>query len=137
MQNSTKLGHLKYENGPEKSTWKMANCGVTPLSIWPIAKPSQKGVDQRHHLQFAILGSLDPIFYTINKANIITDCLENQFRAHDFCNCDHRWHVEAQVKVLLATGDKDTPVNFQPCDVSKETQSLKLWNACGFDGIPN
>jgi hypothetical protein len=25
MQNGSKLGHLKYENGPEKSTWKMGN----------------------------------------------------------------------------------------------------------------
>jgi hypothetical protein len=44
--------------------------------------------------------------------------------------------VEAQVEALLATINKYTPVNFQPCDISKETQSLKLGKACGFDGIP-
>jgi hypothetical protein len=40
--------------------------------------------------------------------------------------------VEAQVEALLATIDADFPVNFQPCDVSKEIQSLKLEKACGF-----
>jgi hypothetical protein len=34
--------------------------------------------------------------------------------------------MEAQVEALLATADEDIPVNFQPCDVSKEIQSLKL-----------
>jgi hypothetical protein len=29
-----------------------------------------------------------------------------------------------------------TPVNFRPCDFSKERQSLKLGKVCGFDGIP-
>jgi hypothetical protein len=38
--------------------------------------------------------------------------------------------VEAQVEALLAIVDEDSPVNFRPCDVSKEIQSLKL-------GIPN
>jgi hypothetical protein len=45
--------------------------------------------------------------------------------------------VEAQVKALLATADEDTSINFQLCDVTKQTQSLKLGKAYGFDGIPN
>jgi hypothetical protein len=45
--------------------------------------------------------------------------------------------VEAQVQTLLATVYEDIPVNFRPCDVSKEIQSLKLGNASGFDVIPN
>jgi hypothetical protein len=45
--------------------------------------------------------------------------------------------VEAQVEAQLATIDEDIPVNFRPCDISKEIQSLKLGKACGFDGIPN
>jgi hypothetical protein len=63
----------------------------------------------------------------LDKANIITYCLENQFRAHDFCDCDHRRHVEAQVEALLATVDEDIPVNFRPCDFSKE-KILKIRN---------
>jgi hypothetical protein len=45
--------------------------------------------------------------------------------------------VEAQVKALLATVDEDTSVNFQPCDVSKEIESLKFGEASGFDAISN
>jgi hypothetical protein len=45
--------------------------------------------------------------------------------------------VEAQVEALLATADEDTPVNFQPCDFSKEIQFLKFRKVCCFDGIPN
>jgi hypothetical protein len=45
--------------------------------------------------------------------------------------------VEAQVEALLATADEDTSVNFRPCDVTKETQTLTLGKAYGFDGIPN
>jgi hypothetical protein len=85
----------------------------------------------------AIHGPLGPIFYPIDKANIIGDTLGSQFRAHDLCDCDHRRHMGAQVEALLATVDEDIPVNFRPCDVSKEIQSLKLGNARGLYGIPN
>jgi hypothetical protein len=33
-----------------------------------------------------VCGSLGPLFYAIDKANIITDCLENQFRVYDLCD---------------------------------------------------
>jgi hypothetical protein len=116
----SKLGYSYHENGPEKSTWKrgkkLANCEVIPQ---------------------AIHGPLGPIFYPIEKANIIADYLENQFRVNNLCDSDHRRHVEATVKALLATVDEDIPVNFWPCDVSKEIQSLKFGMVCGFDGIPN
>jgi hypothetical protein len=57
-------------------------------------------------------GPLGPIFYPIDTANIITDCLENQITALDLCDCDHRGHVEAQVEAVLATIDEDIPINF-------------------------
>jgi hypothetical protein len=63
--------------------------------------------------------SLRPIFYPIDKASIIADCLDDQFRAHDFYNCDHRRHAEAKFEALLATVDEDATVNFRPCAVSK------------------
>jgi hypothetical protein len=44
--------------------------------------------------------------------------------------------MEAQVEAHLATTD-DNSVNFQPCDISKETQSSNSGKAYGFDGIPN
>jgi hypothetical protein len=45
--------------------------------------------------------------------------------------------VAAEVEALLTTVDEDIPANFQPCDISKEIQSLKLGKACGFYGIPH
>jgi hypothetical protein len=53
------------------------------------------------------------------------------------CDYDHRPHVEAQVEALLVTVSEDIPVNFWPCDVSKEIQSLKLGKACSFDCVTN
>jgi hypothetical protein len=45
--------------------------------------------------------------------------------------------VKAKTEALLAAIDEEIPVNFQPCDISKEIQYFKLGKACGFDGIPN
>jgi hypothetical protein len=56
----------------------------------------------------------------MDKANAIADCLENQFTAHNLCDCDHRQQVGAADQALLATVDEETPVKFRPCDASKE-----------------
>jgi hypothetical protein len=85
----------------------------------------------------AFYGPVCHIFYPTNKANIILDSLENRFRVHELCDCDHRRHVEAKVEVLLTTVNGDIPVNFRPCDVSKEIQFLKLRKVCYFSGIRN
>jgi hypothetical protein len=113
----------------------LATCEVTPQAIWPVAKSLTKSGGPK--ASSAIHGPLGHIFYPIDKANIIADCLENQFTVHDLCDCDHRRRVEAKVEVLLATVDEDAPFNFRPCDVSKEIQSLKLQRACDFDGVQN
>jgi hypothetical protein len=55
---------------------------------------------------------LGHIFYPFDKASIIADCVENQFRARELCDSDHRRHVQAKVEALLATVDEDTPVKF-------------------------
>jgi hypothetical protein len=83
----------------------LANCEVTPQAMWLIANSSEKVMDQRHHLEFMV--PLGPIFYPIDKANLIADCLEIQFRTHDLCNCDHRRCVEAKVEALLAIVDEN------------------------------
>jgi hypothetical protein len=118
----------------EKWETKLENCKITPQAIWPITKSLQKRGGPK--TPSAIHGPLVPMFYPIDKVNIIAACLENQFRAHDLCNCDHRRHVEAKGEAVLATVDEDIPVNFRPCDVSKETQSLNLEEARDFYGIP-
>jgi hypothetical protein len=42
------------------------------------------------------------------------------------CDCDYRRYVENTVEALPATINENTPVNFWPCDISKEIQSLKI-----------
>jgi hypothetical protein len=81
----------------------------------------------------AIHGPLSLVFYSIDKPNIIADCLENQFSEHDLSDCGHMQHVEAQVKSLLTTVDEDTPVNIQPCDVSKGIQYGIVSDIFGLD----
>jgi hypothetical protein len=51
---------------------KLANCEVTPQSIWPTAKSLTKGTELES--KSAIYG---PLFYPIDKYNIITDRLRN------------------------------------------------------------
>jgi hypothetical protein len=112
---------------------KVKNCEVTPQAIWSTAKSLTKRDGPK--APSAIHGPLSPTFYSIDKANIIADCLENQLRAHDLYDCDHSRRVEAQVEALLATIVEDIPVNFQPRSIRKEIQTLNLGKSSGFDGI--
>jgi hypothetical protein len=79
----------------------------------------------------------EPRLYNLTRQATIADCLENEFTAHNLCECDHRQQLEATVQALLPTVDEGTLVKFRPCVVSKELQYLKLGKACGLDGIPN
>jgi hypothetical protein len=45
--------------------------------------------------------------------------------------------MEAQVEAPLATADEDIHVNFRPCEVSNEMQSLKLEKTYGFHKTSN
>jgi hypothetical protein len=85
---------------------KLSNCEVTRQAIWPHSEGWNKVLS-------AIHGPLRPIFYPIDKANIIAGYLKNQFSEHDLCDCDHRLHVEAKVEVLLATVDEANLVPHQ------------------------
>jgi hypothetical protein len=103
--------------------------------VWTIVKSLSKRGGQKAPV--AIHGPLGPIFYPIDKANIIADSIENQFLCMTYVICHHRGHVEAEVEALMTTVDEDILVNFRPCGVSKEIHSLKLGKACGFYDIPN
>jgi hypothetical protein len=59
---------------------KLANCEITLQAICPIWKSLIKRGGPK--APSTIHGPLGPIFYPINKANKIADCLNNQFRAH-------------------------------------------------------
>jgi hypothetical protein len=56
------------------STRKLANCEITPQAIWPVAKYFSKRGGPK--APSAILAPLGPIFYIIDKANIIADSLK-------------------------------------------------------------
>jgi hypothetical protein len=88
MQNSTKVGHTKYqENGLAKRTQKMRN-EVDKLRSYT---SHNVAYCKSHHKKMWTKGiicvhdALGPIFYPVDKANIIANCLENQFTAHDLC----------------------------------------------------
>jgi hypothetical protein len=119
----------------ERWETKIENCEVTPQAIWPLAKSLTKRGGPK--APTAIHGPSDPIFYPIDKANVIANYLENQFTPHELCDLGHERRVEAKVQVVLNTVDEAPPGKFRPSDVSKEIRSLKLGKACGLDGIPN
>jgi hypothetical protein len=62
-----------------------------------------------------IIWSNSRFLLSIDKANIIEDCSENQSTPHDLYDYDHKRQIEARVKVLLAAVGKGTLVKFQPC----------------------
>jgi hypothetical protein len=110
----------------ERWETKLSNCKVILQAVWPIAESLWK--------RNAIHCPLTSVYYSIDKANIIAECLENQFRVHDLRDCDHS-HVSKSCWLLSMK--TPLPINIRPCDVPKEIQCLKLWKACGFDGIPS
>jgi hypothetical protein len=85
----------------------------------------------------AIHGTFGLIYYPLEKANAIADCLENQFTLHDLCDENHKRQVQATVRTLLEAIENISPERIGPCDLQKLVNSLKLRKACGIDGIPN
>jgi hypothetical protein len=85
----------------------------------------------------AIHGPLGIIYQLNEKANVIADCLENQFTSHDLCDENHARQVEAKVQALVASVSGTPLEKVRPCDIHNLANSLKLRKACGLDGIPN
>jgi hypothetical protein len=86
----------------------------------------------------AIHGRLGLKYHPVDKANVIADCLENQFTPHDLCEENHeRRRVEASGHALLEAVDSHPPERIRPCDLQKLLNSLKLKKASGINGIPN
>jgi hypothetical protein len=76
--------------------------------------------------------SFRPKISSVDKANAIADCLQNQFTPHDLCEESHEWRVEARVRALLEAVDSDPPERIRPRDLTEITKFLKiekgLWN---------
>jgi hypothetical protein len=114
------IRRMVWKRALERWETKLVNCEVTPQTIWPIAKSLTKRGGQK--APSAIYGPIGPIFYPVDKANIIAVCLENQFTAHDLCDCDHKQHVKGKVEALLAT------INEEILLISDPVRSLKKYN---------
>jgi hypothetical protein len=143
IQNGSKLGQSMYqEDGPEKSTWKLGN----KLGILMSHTSSNVAYCEIPHKKETLWTkdticnswSLGPIFHPIDKANIITDYLENQFRVHDFSYCDHddmrrlKWKPfwQLSMKTLLLISDPVTSKNNTTLEIRK-----RLWFWCHFKYI--
>jgi hypothetical protein len=94
---------------------KLANTELTPQAIWPIAKSFTNRDGPRAPTTIHDLSGLK--YNPEDKANAITDCLENQFTPHDPCDENHERRVEARVQALLEAADSDPAVRIRPCDL--------------------
>jgi hypothetical protein len=74
----------------------MAKWEVIPQEKWPITKSLTKRCEPK--APPAIHG---PLFYQTYKTNAISGCLENQFTAHNLCDCDYSQQVGATIQALL------------------------------------
>jgi hypothetical protein len=76
-------------------------------------------------------------FHPSEKANAVSDCLENQLTHRDLCDENHEGRVEARVQAVLEAVDNKPHERIRPCDLQKLINSLKLRKSCGIDVIPN
>jgi hypothetical protein len=84
----------------------------------------------------AVHGPLGITYHPIEKANMNTDYLENQFRSRDLCDENHEGRVETTVQALLASVDGTPLGKVRPRDIHKLANSLKLREVSLLDGIP-
>jgi hypothetical protein len=75
--------------------------------------------------------------HLLEKANVISDCLEEQFTPHDLGNKDHKQWVMATFQAMLKVVDNSSSKRISPWDIKKLINLLKLGKACGTDSIPN
>jgi hypothetical protein len=106
----------------ERCEIRIGNCEVTPQGIWPVAKSLMKMDGPK--APTAIRCTLGVKFHSLDKANAIADCLENQFTPHVLCDENHERRVEARVQALLESVGNSPPDRLRPCDVQKLIRSL-------------
>jgi hypothetical protein len=113
----------------ERLETKVGTCEVTLQALWPIAKSLMKRDGPK--APTAVHGPLGITNHPNEKANVIADCLENQFTSHGPCDENHERQVETIIQALLASVD-DTPlVKVRSCDRYKLVNSLYgIQNEC-------
>jgi hypothetical protein len=101
------IRQMTYRKALEWWETKVGNCEVTSQALWPIAKSLMIGDGPKAPI--AVHGSLGITYQTNEKANVIADCLENQFTSHDLRDNNLEQQVESTNQALLASVD-DTPL---------------------------
>jgi hypothetical protein len=86
---------------------RVGNCEVTSQGIWPVAKSLMKR--DGPNAPTAIHGLLGLKYHSLERANAIAGCLENQFTPHDLCDENHEQRVEASFQALLESVDNSPP----------------------------
>jgi hypothetical protein len=112
------------QNAIKRWESKISNSEITHHAIWPLAKSLMKRDGPK--APTAILSPLGLKFLPLEKANVIADCLENQFSPQDLCEDYHKWQVVARIQALFKATDNNPPHRVRPCDVQKIIKSLKL-----------
>jgi hypothetical protein len=85
----------------------------------------------------AIHGPLGISYQPHEKANVIADCLENQFTSHDMCDENRERQVETTVQALPSSVGGTPLGKVRSCDIQNLANLLKMRKSCGLDGIPN
>jgi hypothetical protein len=119
----------------ERWETKVGICEVTPQALWPIAKPFMKRDGPK--APTAIHGPIGVTHQPNEEANVLADCLENQFISHYLCDENHERQVETTVQALF-TSASGTPLGkVRMSDIHNIEHSLKLTKTYGLYGIPN
>jgi len=126
---------MTQQNTTERRETKISNSEVTPHAVWLFAKSLTKR--GRPKAPTAIHSPSGLQIPPLEKANVIADCLENQFSQHDLCEENHEWQVVTHVQALSKAMDDHLPDRVRSCDIQELINSLKLKKACETDGIPN
>jgi hypothetical protein len=87
---------------------KCSLCGLFPgyITRTPAESLTRRGGPKA---PTAIHSPSGPIFYPIDKANVIANYLENQFTPHELCDLDHERRVRAKVQAVRNTVDEAPP----------------------------
>jgi hypothetical protein len=107
---------------------KLSNSEITPHAIWSLEKSLMRR--DRPKAPATIHSPSGLKLFPLEKANVITDCLENQFTPHDLCEEDHERRVVARIQALSEPVDNSPPERERPYEVQKIINSLKLRQAC-------
>jgi hypothetical protein len=94
---------------------KVGNCKVTSPALWLIKKSLTNRDGPK--TPTAIHDLLGITYQANEKANVIADCLENQFTSHDLCDENHERQVKTTVQLLLKSVGGTTLSKVRPCDI--------------------